>query len=458
MQTTIATPGHPGGHAERYGTDEAPHVISKTAARYGPLTLTLGSSLRAAGPAERQSLVGQIIANYRLISVLGCGGAGTVYLAERADHQFSAKAAVKVLDRAAMLDLGLRFRAERQILASLNHPNIARLFDAGETQDGQPYLVMEYVEGQTLEHYCDERRLDLRARLSLFIEICAALQYAHQNLIIHRDIKPANILVTAGGAPKLLDFGIAKLLHTGDLGRTAELTRMGERFLTPEYASPEQIIGRVITTASDIYSLGVVLYRLLSGLHPYELPQSANQLEMERAICVLDAPRPSTAVNRAMYASAAGEPTMAELARMRGLTPERLRRRLMGDLDSIVMRALRKEPERRYSSVERLVADIRHHLANEPVQARQGNWLYYTQRFVRRHTMAVAAGAAFLMFLVGVAIVMSVQRQNIATALDQAMQDRERAETVSKFMLDVFSAADPFINFGREPTARTLLD
>ena len=424
-----------------------------------PLTRTLGPASLAQTTDERQTLVGRVISNYRLLSVLGCGGAGTVYLAERADHQFSAKAAVKVIDRTSTLDLGLRFRVERQILASLNHPNIARLLDGGETDDGTPYLIMEYIAGQTLDRYCDERRLDLRGRLQLFMDICAAVQYAHQNLIIHRDIKPANILVTPDGTPKLLDFGIAKLMHARDLGRTAELTRMNDRVLTPEYASPEQITGAAVTTASDVYSLGVVLYRLLSGLRPYELPDSANQLEMQRAICVIDAPRPSAAFQRALQTvPKTSDASVMELARMRGLTPERLQRQLAGDLDSIVMRALRKEPEHRYSSVERLVADIRSYLANEPVQARQGNWVYYSQRFVRRHTMGVAASAGFLVFVVGVAIVMLIQRQNIAAALEQAMHDRERAEEVSQFMLDVFSAADPFINFGHEPTARVLLD
>ncbi|MDY0067329.1 MAG: protein kinase [Steroidobacteraceae bacterium] len=435
-------------------------VTSDNLARNRPLTRTLGTSLRAESFPEGRELIGRVIANYRLVEVLGRGGSGAVYLAERADQQFSGKAAVKVIDRTALFDLGLRFRAERQILATLNHPNIARLLDAGETEDGQPYLVMEYVEGQSLDRYCDERRLDLTQRLRLFIEICAAVQYAHQNLIIHRDIKPANVLITADGAPKLLDFGIAKLLHTGvDLGRTAELTRMNDRVLTPEYASPEQITGGAITTASDVYSLGVVLYRLLTGLRPYDLPDSSNQLELERAICVIDAPRPSAAVHRAMHAPRSpAAPDFAENAALRRLTPEKLRRRLIGDLDAIVMRALRKEPEHRYSSVERLVADIRAHLSNEPVQARQGNWIYFTQRFVRRHTVAVAASAGFLVFLAGVAIVMSIQRQNIAAALEQAMHDRERAEKVSQFMLNIFSAADPFTNFGREPTARILLD
>jgi eukaryotic-like serine/threonine-protein kinase len=427
--------------------------------RSGPPTRTLGGGLVLA-PREERALVGRVIANYQLVSVLGRGGAGTVFLGERADRQFSGKVAVKVVDRGAAADLGMRFRAERQILASLNHPNIARLIDAGETDDSQPYLVMEYVEGQPLDQYCDERRLDLRKRLKLFIDICAAVQYAHQNLIIHRDLKPANILVTADGTAKLLDFGIAKLLNHGNSSNTvSELTRMNERLLTPEYASPEQIIGGAVTTASDVYSLGIVLYRLLTGLRPYDLSGATSQLEMERAVCVADPPRPSGNVARAMQSGPAeGEQAIAALAFARSVSPERLRRRLVGDLDAIVMRALRKEPQHRYSSVERLVADIRHYLDNEPVQARQGNWVYYTQRFVRRHTTAVVASVGFLIFLTGVAIVMSIQRQNIAAALERATHDRERAEKVSEFMLDVFSAADPFINSGKEPTARALLD
>src|SRR5690606_6483194 len=218
------------------------------------------------------------------------------------------------------------FRAERQILASLNHANISRLLDAGETEEGQPYLVMEYVHGEPVDHYCDTRQLDLQARLQLFLEICNAVQYAHQNLIVHRDLKPANILVTSEGVPKLLDFGIAKLLDAGDAAAVLALTRMNDRLLTPEYASPEQILGRTVTTASDVYALGVVLYELLTGLRPYTVPASASQLELERSICVTDPQRPSAAVKRAMEsAPLEGQSEMQAIAAARRLSPEKLR-------------------------------------------------------------------------------------------------------------------------------------
>src|SRR5690606_3876704 len=208
--------------------------------------------------------------------------------------------AVKIIDEGAAASFGMRFRAERQILASLNHANIARLLDAGETEEHQPYLVMEYIHGEPVDQYCDQQQLDLRARLELFFQICQAVTYAHQNPIVHRAIKPANLLVTPEGLPKLLDFGIAKLLDASDITKSSDLTRMNDRLLTPEYASPEQILGRPVTTASDVYSLGVVLYQLLTGLRPYTLSSSAaSQLELERSICVSDPLRPSAAVHAA---------------------------------------------------------------------------------------------------------------------------------------------------------------
>jgi serine/threonine protein kinase len=422
----------------------------------GPLSRAVGAAFVEANEDHERSAIGQVVGNYRLVSILGRGGAGTVYLGERADHQYSAQVAVKIVDPTTLNgSLGARFRAERQILASLNHPNIARLLDAGETETGAPYLIMEYVAGEPLDKYCDNKQLPVEARLRLFEQICAAVQYAHQNLIVHRDLKPANILVTADGTPKLLDFGIAKLLDLGESAHVMDMTRLNDRLLTPEYASPEQILGGNITTSSDVYSLGVILYQLLCGLRPYKVPQSGSQLELERSICVSDPDRPSTALKNAYRSSA---PLAKLIAQSRSTTPERLTRQLQGDLDAIVLRALRKEPQHRYSSVEQFAADVHRYLTAEPVQARQGNWLYYGQRFARRHTLGVAAGSGFLVFVIGVAIVMSIQREQIAAALERARDDAQRAETVSEFMLDVFGAADPFIHFGKEPSARTLLE
>lgn len=427
----------------------------------GPQSRSIDADAAADSTWDRtRSLTGSNVGSYSLVSVLGRGGAGTVYLGERADQQYSAQVAIKIVDHTAVqTSLGVRFRAERQILASLNHSNIARLLDAGETDDGQAYLVMEYVRGEPVDRFCDGQRLDIRARLRLFLDICAAVQYAHQNLIVHRDLKPGNILVTEEGATKLLDFGIAKLLGTGDFRELTQLTQHNDRLLTPEYASPEQIIGQAVTTASDVYSLGVVLYQLLCGLRPYEVSGSASRLELERSICASDPARPSAAVRRAMEAvPEEGQPSLRAIAEARGTNPDRLHKQLQGDIDSLVMRALRKEPQHRYGSVDQLAADVRRYLANEPVEARQGNWLYYGQRFVRRHMIGVAMSALFICLVIGATVVLSFKNHTIAVALDRVTQERERAEKVSDFMLQVFRSASPFVNFGREPTARDLLE
>jgi serine/threonine protein kinase/TolA-binding protein len=423
----------------------------------GPISRAIGAAMLRSPHGRRPSLLGQVIdERYRVVSILGRGGSGTVYLGERADQQYSAKVAIKVIDESASASFGPRFRAERQILANLNHPNIARLLDAGETEAHQPYLVMEYIQGESVDQYCDRHRLDLRARLELALQICQAVQYAHQNLIVHRDIKPANILVTSDGVPKLLDFGIAKLLDAGP----SDLTRMNDRLLTPEYASPEQILGQPVTTVSDVYSLGVVLYQLLTGLRPYNLSSaSASQLELERAICVTDPMRPSAAVRAAQsVVPTNGELSIGALAAARSTTPEKLVRELGGDLDAIVMRAMRKEPQLRYSSIEQLIADIRRYLANEPVHARQGNWAYFSSRFIRRHRVAVAAGVTVAALIVTSLIVLSIQRAAIQHALELVTQQKETAERVSGHFRDIFAAANPYVNFGREMSARELLD
>lgn len=407
-------------------------------------------------------LIGHVIGAYRLSSILGQGGAGTVYLGERADRQYSAQVAIKIVENSLIdNDVTDRFTAERQILASLNHPNIARLLDAGETRTGHPYLVMEYVHGEPIDQYCDSERLDITQRLELFLKVCSAVQYAHQNLIVHRDIKPGNILVTPDGTPKLLDFGIAKLIDNGAKasvnGTKPGLTRHNDRVLTPEYASPEQIIGEHITTASDVYALGVVLYQLLSGNRPYEV-HALSQLELERIICILDPPRPSQLLTQTPNRQNAPIPDLTAIASARRLTPKRLRQSLVGDLDAIILRALRKEPIQRYKSVEKFTDDIHRYLDHEPVEARQGNWIYYSKRFVFRHTLGVFSATLALLALIGFSIFVTLQNQRITEQRDLATQQTTRAEHVSNFMLEVFSNADPFTNQGKNITAKELLD
>jgi len=333
-------------------------------------------------PPDRESFgetlaaqaVGRRIGPWRLEAVLGSGGMSTVYLASRTEVEFEQRAALKLVKRGMDTDDILRrFVNERQVLADLDHPGIARLLDGGATDDGLPYLVMEYVRGTPVDRYCEEHRLDVEARLRLFLSICDPVQHAHEHGVIHRDLKPANILVTAEGRPKLLDFGIAKVLDTTASSGTVDITATEVRLMTPEYASPEQVRGAAIGPPSDVYSLGVVLYELLTGHRPYPLTTRLRH-DVERAICEFQPPRPSAAI---------------------GSRPDsrRLRSRLAGDLDTIVLMALRKEPERRYASVRELSEDIERSLAGRPVLARPDTWRYRTSKFVRRNKVVV--GAAF---------------------------------------------------------------
>jgi serine/threonine protein kinase len=343
---------------------------------------------------------------WRVSREIGRGGMGIVYLAIRDDAQFQKRAALKLI-RAGMdtAELLLRFRHERQILASLDHPYIARLIDGGTTPEGRPFLVMEYVEGLRIDHWCRERGLTVEDRCRLFLKVCEAASYAHRSLVVHRDLKPGNILIAADGSPKLLDFGVAKLL-TPD--RDPALTAAGPP-LTPDYASPEQVLGQPITTAADIYSLGAVLYKLLTGAKPHRL-DSATPAEVERAVCQTEIPRPSAAVDRRLP------------------NARRVRRRLAGDLDNIVMMALRKEPERRYSSVDQFADDVRRHLDGRPVQARQNSVAYRTLKFVRRRRFELAAAATIAASLVA-GIVMAVsQGRQAETARQAAESQRKVAE------------------------------
>jgi len=341
-------------------------------------------------PAARTASPGDRIGPYRILEQIGRGGMGVVYRATRDDESFTQQVAIKLIDPFMRSDDILkRFRAERQILAMLEHPNIARLIDGGTAPDGSPYLVMEYVAGKPLLAWCDEHRLGVEQRLALFLDVCDAVQFAHQRLVVHRDLKSDNILVTEDGLPRLLDFGIAKLLSS-EGGPAVTVTAPMNRMLTPDYASPEQIRGEPATVAGDVYSLGVVLYELLSGSRPIHFTTRSPE-EFLRVITQIDPVPPSQVVTR----SPAGE-----AARRRGDTTRRLRRRLSGDLDYVALRALEKDPARRYASVDQLVQDLRRHLDGFPVLARGRSTTYRVSRFVRRHRVAVVTASLVAMSLI----------------------------------------------------------
>ena len=369
-------------------------------------------------------LSGEKFGAYRIIREIGRGGLGTVYLGQRADEAFEKEVAIKAVRRGLDTeDILRRFRAERQILAQLDHPNIARLIDAGSTEEGRPYFVMEYVEGEPICSYCETRKLSTTERLQLFRLVCSAVTYAHQRLVIHRDIKPSNILVSADGVPKLLDFGIAKLLSAGDEMFTQ--TAPGLRAMTPEYASPEQVRGLPITTSTDIYSLGVLLYELLTGRTPYRLTAHSHE-ELSRAVTDQIPERPSTAV------ASNQEP------RHNTAAPS-----LRGDLDNIVLMALRKEPERRYSSVAQISEDIRRHLEGLPVIAHKDTFTYRAAKFVRRNKVGVAAAALVLLSLItGLALALT-QARIAREQRDAAHRATARAEKTSRFLQGFFSSANP---------------
>lgn len=403
---------------------------------------------RGAEEADGTTPAGSIIGKYRVVSTLGAGGMGEVLLAERADGSFTQRVAIKMVRRSVMSpQLQGRLRLERQILAALDHPNIAKLLDGGKTGDATQYIVMEYVVGEPIDTYCDRHKLTVRERLALFRTVCAAVHYAHQNLIVHRDLKPTNILVTADGTPKLLDFGIAKLLDERQAQGTMAVTHADVRLMTPDHASPEQVRGELITTASDIYILGVLLYGLLTGRKPYALTGQLHQIE--RVIC--DEPPLPLAYGLTGRTSAADAELLQRIAQCRSTTPGQLRRELRGDLSSIVMTALRKEPERRYASAEQFAADIGRLLEDRPVTARRDTWAYRTRKFVTRYKYAAAASFAALMALI--VFTASTIHQNRLIA-----RERVRAEQVSTFLVDLFQRADPSHSRGDEITVREVLD
>jgi serine/threonine-protein kinase len=384
----------------------------------------------ATGPAradDEAPQAGDAVGPYRLVRRLGEGGMGAVWLAERTDMLHRRQVALKLprvaLSRSALSERLLR---EREILAGLNHPNIARLYDAGLDAAGRPYLALEYVEGERIDTYCERRRLDTSARLRLFLQVAHAVAHAHANLVVHRDLKPANVLVTEAGDVRLLDFGIAKLLEAGSSAQETELTQLAGRALTPEYAAPEQVLGQPIGTAADVYALGVVLFELLTGTRPYRLKRGS-RAALEEAIVHGEPARPSAVV-----------------------TETKLRRRLQGDLDTIVLKALKKEPAQRYGTVEALAADIERHLRREPVLAQPDSRLYRLRKFVARNVLAVGASAAVLVAVVGGAGVALWQAR-------QARAEQQRAEEVKAFIASIFRDADPGAGPQNKPSAADLL-
>lgn len=373
---------------------------------------------------------GSIIAGYRLVRVLGEGGMGTVYLGERADEQFHKRVAIKLLQPYFVQTptMQARFKIERQIQATLEHPNIARLLDGGVTKSGIPYVVMEYVDGIAIDQYCRTHELTVERRLRLFCTVCMAVESAHKSLVVHRDIKPGNILVTNDGVPKLLDFGIAKLLDPDGTAPLATLT--ADRMMTPEYASPEQIRGEAVTTATDVYALGVLLYELLTGVRPFSL-KTYSPGELYQTICEKEPEAPSAKVQKSALSRAS--------------------QKIDSELDNIVLMAMRKEPDRRYRSVREFADDIGSYLSGYPVRAKTSSWNYRAGKFLRRHKLAVSTVIFAAICLIGATIGMAFMAR-------RAQRQQAVAERESEFLASVFRASSPEESRGHEVSARDLLD
>ncbi|MDZ4674578.1 MAG: serine/threonine-protein kinase [Gemmatimonadota bacterium] len=392
-----------------------------------------------ASPPPADHEVGTRVGAYELVRRIGVGGMGVVYEGVRADDQFRKQVAIKLLRRGVESELAIRrFRYERQILANLNHRNIASLLDGGLTPDGQPYFVMEFVAGAPITTWCEQRRCTVAQRVAVFLQVCTAVHHAHQNLVVHRDLKPGNILVTDDGTVKLLDFGIARLLREEEGLDQLPPTHGGHRALTPEYASPEQIRGQPLGTAGDIYALGVVLFELLAGRRPFALGGKL-LAEIEQIVCEEPAPRPSVDLSRAVL-----------LATAEG-SVGRLRSRIEGDLDAIVLTALRKEPERRYGSAEQLAIDLRLHLHGLPVSARRDHLGYRLAKLFRRRRIELGAAALVLLSLaVGATGASRSDRWGEDLGLG-------RAAALSQFLTGTIGASEPGA-FGAEVTMREVLD
>jgi len=435
------------------GGDEAlfAEVQSLLSPREGAAALLDGLVSRAITTLLEAPVVGRMVGPYRVIREIGRGGMGAVYLAERADGQFEQRVALKLIKPGLDTEHFLRrFRAERQILARLQHPHIARLLDGGLDADGQPYFALEYVEGEPIDRFCQRHGLDVDQRLALFQDACRAVIYAHANLVVHRDLKPAHMLVSPDREVRLLDFGIARML-TDDPSDTPGLTQVGIQALTPEYASPEQVRGEAVSTATDVYSLGVILYELLTGSPPYDF-DSRTPAEIERVVCEREPVRPSARVGRQSPGPHVAGPVAT---RVPAGDVRRVRRRLSGDLDVICLRALHKDPARRYQSVEALSEDIRRNLAALPVRARPDSVGYRLGRFYSRHRLGVGVAAAVAVAFTALGVYHTVR---IARERDRARIEAAKAAQVSSFLRGLFTVSDPSESRGRTITARELLD
>ncbi len=395
------------------------------------------------------STAGQIIGPYTLISLLGQGGMGTVWLAERSDGRFERRVAIKFLRFSVASHGGAdRFKREGKILGQLSHPHIAELMDAGVTLNGEPYLVLEHVEGKHIDHYCDNHHLDIELRIRIFLDVLSAVAQAHASLVVHRDLKPANILVRNDGQVKLLDFGIAKLLgdETGSADATL-LTIEGGGAITPQFAAPEQITGGAITTATDVYALGIVLYILLTGQHPAGA-STRSAAELVKAITETEPLRASNAVASCVEA----------VARDRSATSDKLRRQLRGDLDTIVAKALKKVPHERYTSTLALADDLQRYLAHEPISARPDTFAYRARKFIRRNRVAVVL-SVFAFFAVAAGVTGTlIQTRTARLQRDAALRERDRAQRIADFTIGIFKVSDPSERVGNAVTAREVLD
>ncbi len=395
------------------------------------------------------------VGSYRLDEKLGEGGMGQVFLGRRVDAPFEQEVAIKVL-RASLAseDARRRLLLESQILASLDHPNIARLIDGGTSDDGSPFFVMELVAGIPITTYCEQHRLSVRRRIELFLTVCDAVQYAHQRLVVHRDLTPSNVLVTDDGEPKVLDFGIAKIL--GSPAETRHRTVTGERIFTPEYASPEQVLGHPITTASDAFSLGVLLFELLTGSRPYPAEPALSPAEWARQVGERAPPRASVVVERHGADGAGGLP---------GMTRKELRQRLRGDLDTILAKALLSDPDRRYPAVADLAEDLRRYLQGRPILAHPPSYRYVVGKWLGRHARAAVAGAAILVLLLGVAVFSTIQSQRLERqrsiaelASEEEQLQRRRAEQVVRFLVEILADRDPTAGRSHAITVEEMLD